>query len=103
EWGIAVHQGMQYGQVNRIVMLLGCIGIWVLAISGLVMWWKRRPPGRSRGLGAPSVPSGARVRFAVLGIVLPLAILFPLTGVSLLVALLADRAFHLVRRPAASN
>lgn len=103
EWGIAVHQGMQYGQVNRIVMLLGCIGIWVLAISGLVMWWKRRPPGRSRGLGAPSVPSGARVRFAVLGIVLPLAILFPLTGASLLVALLADRAFHLMRRPAASN
>ncbi|RZJ86526.1 MAG: PepSY domain-containing protein, partial [Brevundimonas sp.] len=37
EWGIAVHQGMQYGQLNRIVMLLGCIGVWVLSISGLMM------------------------------------------------------------------
>lgn len=104
EWGIAVHQGMQYGQINRIVMLLGCIGVWVLAISGLMMWWKRRPPSLSRGMiGAPPAPPGARVRFAVLGIVLPLSILFPLTGASLLAALAADRAFRLMRRPAVQS
>lgn len=89
EWGIAVHQGQQYGWTNRIVMLLGCIAIWVLAISGLVMWWKRRP-GRG-GLGAPPAPPGPRARAAVLGIVLPLAILYPLTGLSLLAALALDR------------
>lgn len=104
EWGIAVHQGMQYGQINRIVMLMGCIGVWVLAISGLMMWWKRRPPSLSRGMiGAPPAPPGARVRFAVLGIVLPLSILFPLTGASLLAALMADRAFRLMRRSAAQS
>jgi uncharacterized iron-regulated membrane protein len=92
EWGIAVHQGMQYGQVNRIIMLLGCIGVWVLAISGLVMWWKRRPPRLARGrVGAPPAPPGARIRFAVWGIVLPLCLLFPLTGLSLVVALVFDR------------
>lgn len=93
EWGIAVHQGTQYGWLNRYLMLGGCIAIWVLAISGLVMWWKRRPPKLgARRLGAPVAPSGGRVRAAVLGIVLPLAVLYPLTGLSLVVALLLDRA-----------
>ena len=96
EWGIAVHQGMQYGQVNRILMLLGCIGVWVLAISGAVMWWKRRPPQLSRGqLGAPPAPTGARARRAVLLIVIPLAVLYPLTGLSLIAALVVDRLVRL--------
>ncbi|MHC3127921.1 peptidase [Brevundimonas sp. GN22] len=90
EWGILVHQGMQYGWINRIVMLAGCIGIWALCISGVVMWWKRRPPQLSplRSGAPPSLPD-ARYR-GVLAIVTPLAILYPLTGASLLVALLAD-------------
>ncbi|WP_122465097.1 PepSY-associated TM helix domain-containing protein [Brevundimonas lutea] len=97
EWGIAVHQGTQYGWTNRIVMLLGCIAIWMLAISGGVMWWKRRA-GRP-GLGAPTAPPGPRVRAAVLGIVLPLAILYPLTGLSLLAAIGVDRLVRLIHRP----
>ena len=93
EWGIAVHQGMQYGQLNRLVMLAGCIGVWLLAISGLIMWWKRRPPSLSRRLaGAPLAPPGPRARIAVLCIVIPLSILYPLTGLSLVAALLLDRA-----------
>lgn len=95
EWGIAVHQGHQYGWANRIVMLSGCIAIWGLAISGLVMWWKRRP--RRGGLGAPPAPPGPRARAAVLGIVLPLAVFYPLTGLSLLAAVAADRLWRAAR------
>jgi len=99
EWGIAVHEGRQYGWINRCLMLGGCIAIWLLAISGVVMWWKRRPPRLSKGrIGAPEAPPGPRVRAAVLGIVLPLAILYPLTGLSLVVALAAERILILVRR-----
>jgi uncharacterized iron-regulated membrane protein len=100
EWGIAVHQGMEYGWVNRIVMLLGCAGVWTLAISGLVMWWKRRPPdlGRLR-MGAPPAPPERRLRFAVVGIVAPLAVLYPLTGLSLLAALALDRAARMIVKP----
>jgi uncharacterized iron-regulated membrane protein len=96
EWGIATHQGTQYGQLNRVAMLLGCIAIWILAISGLVMWWTRRPSGR---LAAPVVPPGPRVRAAVLGIVIPFCILYPLTGLSLLVVLLLDWAARTLIRP----
>ncbi len=99
EWGIAVHQGTQYGWINRYLMLGGCIAIWLLAISGVLMWWKRRPPKLSKGrIGAPEAPPGPRVRAAVLGIVLPLAILYPLTGLSLVAALAIERAATLVRR-----
>lgn len=99
EWGIAVHQGEQYGQINRLIMLGGCIAIWILSISGLMMWWKRRPKGR---LGAPVAPPGRRVRAAVLGIVIPLCILYPLTGLSLLVAVGLDRAVTAIRKRASA-
>ena len=104
EWGIAVHQGTQYGWVNRYLMLGGCIAVWVLAISGGLMWWKRRPPklGAAR-LGAPTAPPGPRVRAAVLGIVLPFAVLYPLTGLSLIAALLIDRGVQFVACRATSD
>ena len=99
EWGVAVHQGTQYGWINRYLMLAGCIAIWLLSISGIVMWWKRRPPKLSKGrFGAPEAPPGPRVRAAVLGIVLPLAILYPLTGLSLVAALVLDRVVSAARR-----
>jgi uncharacterized iron-regulated membrane protein len=87
EWGIAVHQGQQFGLVNKLVMLAGCIAIWLLAISGIVMWWKRRPTGR---LAAPARPTDARVYWALGAVVAPLAILYPLVGASLLAVLILD-------------
>ena len=99
EWGIAVHQGTQYGRLNQFIMLGGCIAIWLLSISAVMMWWKRRPPHLGRGrLGAPVAPPGPRARAAVLGIVLPLAILYPLTGLSLIVAVVLDLAVQRLRR-----
>ena len=99
EWGVAVHQGTQYGWINRYLMLGGCIAIWLLSVSGVFMWWKRRPPKLSKGrIGAPDVPPGPRVRVAVIGIVLPLAILYPLTGLSLIAVLILDRAVSAARR-----
>ena len=99
EWGIAVHQGLQYGEFNRIVMLLGCIGVWVLAVSGVIMWWKRRPPDLARRrMGAPPAPAGPRARTAVLGILIPLCILYPLTGLTLLAALFLDMVLRRLAR-----
>jgi uncharacterized iron-regulated membrane protein len=57
EWGISVHQGEQFGTINRYVMLAGCVAIVLLVVSAPIMWWKRRPRARSpcrprRGIGA---------------------------------------------------
>lgn len=87
EWSISVHQGQQFGLVNKLVMLAGCVAIWLLGVSALVMWWKRRPKGR---LAAPVRPTKRGAYAGLLAVVLPLAIIYPLVGASLIAALLID-------------
>jgi uncharacterized iron-regulated membrane protein len=89
EWGVAVHQGQEYGPLNRYLMLAGCVAIVLLAVSALVMWWKRRPVG---GLGLPPAPSDGRVAAGVLGAVAVVGVIYPLVGASLIGALAADWA-----------
>ncbi len=96
EWVIAVHQGRQFGSANRLVMLAGCVAIWLLGTSALVMWWKRRPKGR---FAAPAGPANPRAYAALGAVVLPIAILYPLVGASLAVVLALDL---IVRRIALS-
>jgi len=95
EWGIAVHQGQQFGSVNRYLMLAGCIAIVVLAVSSVTMWWKRRPKS---SLGLPPAPADARVYRWLVAIVAPPALFYPLVGATLLVALLLEGAVVLVAR-----
>lgn len=87
EWGIAVHQGQEFGLINKLVMLAGCVAIWLLGVSAVVMWWKRRPRGR---LAPPPRPTDRRAYAGLLAVVLPLALLYPLVGASLIVALGLD-------------
>lgn len=94
EWGIAVHQGQEYGSVNRYLMLGGCLAIIALAVSSVTMWWKRRPQGR---LGMPPPPQDPRSLYMLAALVVPFAIAFPLVGVSLLVAFAIDRGLATIR------
>lgn len=96
EWGISVHQGKQYGLGNKLIMLAGCIAIWLLGISALTMWWKRRPKGR---LAAPPRPATRGAYIALLAVVVPLGIIYPLVGVSLIVALAIDLAVQRLTKP----
>jgi uncharacterized iron-regulated membrane protein len=94
EWGIAVHQGQEYGPLNRYLMLAGCIAIVLLAISAVTIWWKRRPPG---SLGAPPLPQTPRSALAPLLIIAAVGALYPLVGVTFLIALVVD--LLVFRRP----
>lgn len=83
EWGIYTHQGRQYGEVNRLIMLAGCIGILLLAMSAPVMWWKRR---NGTGLSPPPRPDEPGKGRWALAIMLTIGLLFPLTGLTMLPA-----------------
>lgn len=83
EWGIAVHQGEEYGEVNRLLMLSGCIAILLLAITAPILWWKRR-------FAPPPVSDSKRSLRGVTAIMLVCGALFPLTGATMVLALLAD-------------
>lgn len=100
EWGISVHQGREFGLANKLVMLAGCLGVWGLGISGLVMWWKRRPRGR---LAAPPRPLARGSYVALAAVVVPLALVYPLVGASLITVLSLDvlvQRFRMRRAPA---
>ncbi|MFP1678481.1 PepSY-associated TM helix domain-containing protein [Alloalcanivorax sp. C16-2] len=86
EYGVALHMGNYFGRANQVVMLLACVAIVALVITGLVMWWRRRPAG---GFGAPAAPPvRARTLVPLLVVVL---VLLPLAGLSLLLVLIVDR------------
>ncbi|MFD1703080.1 PepSY-associated TM helix domain-containing protein [Methylopila henanensis] len=87
ELGVQLHMGNYFGWANQIVMLFACVGAAALSITGPVMWWRRRPKG---ALGAPRPLAPARVRTVAL-ITMAIAALFPLVGVSLIIAYGADR------------
>ncbi|WP_246294602.1 PepSY-associated TM helix domain-containing protein [Paenibacillus planticolens] len=85
--GIALHQGEYFGVINQIICLLVCLGIILVAVSGVVMWWMRKPEGR---VGAPALPKDFKMVKWVALITLVLGIVFPLVGISLLIVLLLD-------------
>jgi uncharacterized iron-regulated membrane protein len=89
EWGINLHTGRQFGWVNQLVMLVGCLAIVLLAVSAVVMWWKRRPAGR---LAAPPRRAGDRAALGAITVAALLGLLYPLLGASMLAALLIDAA-----------
>ena len=86
ELGISIHMGKYFGLANQLLMLLACLLLIVLCLSGTVMWWRRRPDGR---LGAPVLASYDHWR-APLVLVAIMGIIFPLVGLSLIAVLLLD-------------
>ncbi|MDT7536331.1 PepSY domain-containing protein [Sphingobium sp. SA2] len=93
EWGIATHQGQQYGEINRLLMLAGCVCLLALCLTAPVLWWKRRKQGR---LTAPPRATG-RAERVVAATMLLLGALFPLTGLSMIVALAGEWLFGKMR------
>lgn len=87
ELGVQLHMGNYFGLANQLVMLTTCIAIVLLVISGVIMWWKRRPNGR---LAAPARVSPTRIKGAI-AILIVAGILFPILGMSVIVIFLIDR------------
>jgi uncharacterized iron-regulated membrane protein len=100
EWGIAVHQGQEYGLLNRYLMLAACAAIIVLAVTSVTMWWKRRPKG---SLGIPPPPEDKRSVVGLTAIMAGVGVIYPLVGVSLVAALLIDQGFNLTQRLAGAS
>jgi len=93
-FGIAMHMGNQLGWLTRISATVACLGVLLSALTGLLMWWKRRPSGRS-GLPGPASPATRantpkRAMVTVAVVAVALGVLFPAFGISLIVVLIAE-------------
>jgi uncharacterized iron-regulated membrane protein len=80
--GIAAHEGQLFGIANQLLGLFTALGLITLSISGVVMWWRRRPGG-SLGFPAPRV-DGFTIRAPLIALIACLAILLPVLGASVL-------------------
>jgi uncharacterized iron-regulated membrane protein len=88
ELGVALHMGKTFGLANQLLMALACLIVILLSVSGLMLWWQRRPEG---GLGAPRLMAMEGQPWKVpLAIVALLGVAFPLVGLSLIAVLLLD-------------
>lgn len=91
--GIAAHEGQLFGLPNQLLGFCTAIGLLTLCVSGVVMWWRRRPGG-TLGIPAPRV---AQFRIGTplkVGIVV-LGLLVPMLGASLVLLWIVDRVRRL--------
>ena len=95
EMGVMLHEGKLFGSLNQIAILLVCLMILLSSISGLVIWWKRRPQGR---LGVPPLRHDLPTWKTGVAIMIALAIVFPLVAASLIAVWVLDRLLLLIRK-----
>ncbi|SFR76253.1 PepSY-associated TM helix domain-containing protein [Sphingomonas jatrophae] len=98
-WGVAIHEGQAFGWLNQLLNLLTAIGLALVSVSSVVLWWRRRPDGV---LGAPPAVTGRRGGWGLAAGIVLLGVLLPLFGATLVAVLLIERLV-LRRSPAASR
>jgi uncharacterized iron-regulated membrane protein len=95
--GVAAHEGQLFGIFNQLLGLFTAMGLLLLSVSAVVLWWRRRAVGV---LGAPIPTSRPRFSWALAALILAFGIYLPMLGISLIFVLLTER-FVLRNIPAA--
>ncbi len=87
-YGIAFHEG-DMGLWNFVLNTVFCLSMIFLPVSGLVMWWKRRPE-RAFRLAAPPAPQGLAFWWMAAAVIVLLGVAFPLGGVAIAAVVVLD-------------
>jgi uncharacterized iron-regulated membrane protein len=87
-YGTSLHMGRYFGLANQIVCAAISLGLAAMAITGFVMWWKRRAGG---ALGAPVRPARRAPMRAWRSGLTMLGVVFPLMGLTMLIVWVSDR------------
>lgn len=98
-YGIAIHEGQLFGWFNQLLGLITSLGLVVISVSGVILWWRRRLPST---LGAPSPRETSSIAIGLIAIIILLGVILPFLGISLLLVLLVER-YVLRNIPAARN
>lgn len=91
----SIHTGSIFGVTTKVLAVIACLVIVAMSVTGVWMWWRRRPAGK---FGAPRRANSESVPRLVVGAIVLLAVFFPLVGASLLLLWLGEIALRLVRR-----
>ena len=93
-WTYPLHVGSVMGIWSKVLWFAACIVLTALPITGLWMWWQRRPRGRS---GLPRRPDAQLPRWLI-ALVGLLCVLMPVVGASVLLFAAIDGGSRLIRR-----
>ena len=88
-WGLSFHFGVLWGAATQILGILACLGLIFFTVSGVVMWWKRRP---ANAWALPKTVPGGLKPFpkGLVVLMVMLCILQPTLGISMLIGLGVD-------------
>lgn len=87
-YGVAAHEGQLFGLAKQLLNLAVALGLMTLAISGAVMWWRRKPDD---ALGAPPIRAWSPLAIGFIGLLVLLGVLLPMFGASMILVLLVER------------
>jgi uncharacterized iron-regulated membrane protein len=83
EWGVMTHVGRQYGTLNQWFNFVACLVLIVTSLLGVYLWWKKTSSTKLRA--EDKLPGFIK------GLSLIFGIIFPLVGVTLLLAIAWNR------------
>jgi len=87
--GVAAHEGQLFGPANQALGLITAVGLLLLCVSAIVMWWRRTPRGKL-GIPAPRV-AAFRIGWPLGTAIVVLGVLLPVFGASLLILCLLPK------------
>jgi uncharacterized iron-regulated membrane protein len=91
--GVAAHEGHLFGWLNQLVNLFTALGLIVLCVSAVMLWWRRRPEGV---LGAPMSIARPSFTFGLITLMIALGIYLPFFGLTCIGVIAAEK--FLLRR-----
>ncbi len=91
-----VHVGSIFGLTTKILAFISCLLIIAMSITGVWMWWRRRPSGKT---GAPLKQPAKTVPRWIAWVTIGLAIFLPTVGFTLLAIGLISWIWQKVRKP----
>jgi uncharacterized iron-regulated membrane protein len=93
-WNYPLHVGTIWGLPSKILWLATCLILMAAPVTGIWMWWERRPKGR---LGLPRRVDARRPRWLVVTVAAT-SLLLPALGLSVVAVLLGEFLVARLRR-----
>lgn len=87
-YGIAIHEGQFFGWFNQALGVFTALGLLLMMVSAVVLWWRRSPCT----LGVPKANQAVpKFAYSLVGIIVMLGVLLPFLGITMVVVLLTER------------
>lgn len=86
-WAVSIHMGQIFGMPTKILAFIASLLVFGLSFTGVWMWWRRRPKGRT---GFPARPKPGSVPKWGWAVVVATGVVMPVAGVSFLLLAVGD-------------